>query len=133
MDLLNSLFRWIHVAAGILWIGHLYFFNFVNASFAGTMDGDTKKKVVPELMPRALYMFRWGAIYTWVTGLLLLFAVYYHGGLMYSADSRKEWTMMNTLITLVLIFVGVIIYDFLAKTPLTKNLTVTGVVGLVII
>lgn len=133
MDLLSSLFRWIHVAAGILWIGLLYFFNFVNAPFAGTMDGETKKKVIPELMPRTLYMFRWGAVYTWVTGLLLLFVVYYHGGLMYSTESGKEWTMMNTLITLVLLFAGVIVYDILAKTPLTKNLTMTGVVGLVIL
>lgn len=133
MDILTSLFRWIHVAAGILWIGHLYFFNFVNASFAGTMDGETKKKVVPELMPRALYMFRWGAVYTWVSGIVLLFMVYYHGGLMYSAESAQEWTMTNSLITLVLMFAGVFLYDILAKTPLTKNLTLTGVIGLVII
>ena len=61
MDLLNALFRWIHVIAGVMWIGHLYFFNFVNGPLPGRMDGDTKKKVVPELMPRALYWFRWGA------------------------------------------------------------------------
>lgn len=133
MDLLNSLFRWIHVAAGILWIGQLYWFNFVNASFAPTMDGETKKKVVPELMPRALYMFRWGAAYTWVSGVLLLFMVYYHGGLMYSAESGKEWTMTNSLITFVLVLAGAYVYDLLARTPLTKNLTVTGVAGLVII
>ncbi len=133
MDILNSLFRWIHVAAGILWIGHLYWFNFVNASFAPTMDADTKKKVVPEMMPRALYMFRWGAIYTWVSGVLLLFLVYYHGGLMYSAESVQEWTMTNSLITFALILAGAYVYDILAKTPLTKNLTVTGIVGLVII
>ena len=75
MDLVNfleSLFRWIHVVAGILWIGLLYFFNWVNTAFAPTMDADTKKKVVPELLPRALYWFRWGAAFTWVTGVLLL-------------------------------------------------------------
>ena len=133
MDIFNSLFRWIHVAAGILWIGHLYFFNFVNTPFAGTMDGDTKKKVIPELAPRALYWFRWGAAYTWVTGIVLLFIVYYHGGLMYSAESTQEWTMGNSLITLVLLIAGVYLYDILAKTPLTKNLTLTGVVGLVVV
>ncbi|MBI4547406.1 MAG: urate hydroxylase PuuD [Ignavibacteriae bacterium] len=134
MDVLNSLFRWIHVAAGILWIGLLYFFNFVNIPFAGAMDGDTKKKVVPELMPRALYMFRWGAAYTWVTGILLLFIVYYHGGLMYGdqTNPEEEWTIANSLLTLVLMFAGVFLYDVLARTPLTKNLTLTGVVGLVI-
>ena len=71
MEILSALFRWTHVLFGIIWIGLLYFFNFVNAGFAATMDGDTKKKVVPELMPRALYWFRWGAAWTWVSGFLL--------------------------------------------------------------
>jgi len=66
-EILQSVFRWIHVVAGILWIGLLYFFNFVNGPFAATMDGETKKKVVPQLMPRALFWFRWGAAWTWVT------------------------------------------------------------------
>src|SRR2546422_2672946 len=63
-DALQALLRWIHIVAGIIWIGLLYFFNFVNAAFAATMDGPTKQKVVPELMPRALYWFRWGAAWT---------------------------------------------------------------------
>jgi len=74
---LEALFRWTHVVAGILWVGHLYFFNFVNAQVAKTYDADSRKKVVPELMPRALYFFRWGAAWTWVTGFLLAAFVYY--------------------------------------------------------
>jgi uncharacterized membrane protein len=79
MDLswLEALFRWTHVVAGIAWIGHLFFFNFVNAYVAKTYDADTKRKVVPELMPRALYWFRWGAVYTFATGILLAGLVYY--------------------------------------------------------
>ncbi len=77
MSWFEALFRWTHVVAGILWIGHLYFFNFVNAQVVKTYDADSKKKVVPELMPRALYWFRWGAAYTWVTGILLAGLVYY--------------------------------------------------------
>ena len=88
-DWLDLVLRWLHVIAGIVWIGHLYFFNWVNAQFAPTMDGETKKKVIPELMPRALYWFRWGAAYTWVTGVLLLLIVYYHGGIMF--DVGGEW------------------------------------------
>ncbi len=65
--------RWIHVIAGIIWIGHLYFFNFVNANLAKTYDADTKKKVVPELMPRALFFFRWGAMVTFVVGWFYIF------------------------------------------------------------
>ena len=79
MDLIHPIFKWLHVIAGIMWIGLLYFFNFINTSFAPTMDGDTKKKVVPELMPRTLYWFRWGAAYTWITGIVLLYVIYWSG------------------------------------------------------
>jgi uncharacterized membrane protein len=70
LALIDGAFRWIHVVAGIIWIGHLYFFNFVNANFAGTLDADSKKKVVPQLMPRALFWFRWGAVATWLSGFI---------------------------------------------------------------
>jgi uncharacterized membrane protein len=64
--------RWIHFCAGIAWIGLLYFFNLVNGPFAATMDGETKKKVVPQLMPRALFWFRWAAMTTFIDGLLMI-------------------------------------------------------------
>ena len=79
MDALEAIFRWLHVFAGITWIGHLYFFNWVNGPLQAKLDGPTKKAVVPELMPRALYWFRWGAAYTWFTGILLIGMVYYMG------------------------------------------------------
>ena len=132
MDILSVLFRWLHVTAGILWIGLLYFFNFVNAPLAGTMDGDTKKKVVPELMPRALYWFRWGAAFTWITGVLLLALVFYHGGLMFEEGSPVSWGA-GSIIMLVVVFGAFILYDLLAKSSLGKNLKVFGIVGFVLI
>ena len=60
--------RWLHYIFGIIWIGHLYFFNFVNGPFVKTLDGGVKKIVVPQLMPRALWWFRWGAMITFLTG-----------------------------------------------------------------
>lgn len=60
--------RWVHFIFGITWIGHLYFFNFVNAPFGKTMDANTKKLVVPQLMPRALWWFRWAAMITFISG-----------------------------------------------------------------
>src|SRR6185503_1588281 len=95
-EIWNILFRWIHVFAGIMWIGLLYFFNFVNSNFAPTMDGDTKKKVVPELMPRALFFFRWAAMVTLIAGLVLLYINYM--GPTKSADfttARGHWIMMG--------------------------------------
>ncbi len=64
--------RWLHFIFGIIWIGLLYFFNFVNAPFAKTLDGPTKKIVVPQLMPRALWWFRWGAMVTFISGWLYI-------------------------------------------------------------
>ena len=65
--------RWIHFMAGITWIGHLYFFNVVNGHFSAALDAETRSKVVPELMPRALWWFRWGAMLTLISGLLIIF------------------------------------------------------------
>ena len=64
--------RWIHFIAGITWIGHLYFFNFVNGPFVKTLDGGAKKIVVPQLAPRALWWFRWGAMLTFLSGWLYI-------------------------------------------------------------
>src|SRR3979409_2548508 len=99
------IFRWTHVVAGIAWIGHLYFFNFVNAQVAKTYDADSKKKVVPELMPRALYWFRWGAAYTWVSGILLLWVVYWAGGAMGGTMNPQASGGIALLIAIVSFFV----------------------------
>jgi uncharacterized membrane protein len=96
----------------------LYFFNWVNGPFAATLDGETKKKVVPELMPRALFWFRWGAAWTWVTGVLLLFIVYYHGGIMFEGDSG--WNATAGLMVAIT-FLAPFLYDALQKSPLGKD------------
>ena len=111
--------RWAHIVAGVVWIGLLYFFNFVNSAFAPTMDGETKKKVVPQLLPRALWWFRWGAAWTWVTGLFLLFLVYYHGynggNLVDMATRVEPVTAMTWLPAFLGLFVGFLVYDLLFK------------------
>lgn len=64
--------RWFHTMFGVIWIGLLYFFNFVNVPFTKTMDAATKKAVVPQLGPRALWWFRWAAMVTFITGWLYI-------------------------------------------------------------
>lgn len=118
-DILSVLLRWLHIGAGILWIGLLYFFNWVNGPFQATQDGDTKKKVNPELLPRALYWFRWGAAYTFFAGLLLLYFVFWSGTLMF--DGGVTTWSMGAIIMVVFVFVAPFIYDMLAKSPLAKN------------
>ena len=61
--------RWSHFVAGITWIGLLYFFNLVNVPVQKGLDADTKKKVNPDLLGRALWYFRWGAVVTVLVGL----------------------------------------------------------------
>jgi uncharacterized membrane protein len=68
-ELMRIIFRWTHFVAGITWIGMLYFFNLVNVNFMKALDAPTKKIVVPELMPRALWYFRWGAVVTVLAGM----------------------------------------------------------------
>lgn len=78
VDWVNFALRWFHVWFGVFWIGLLYFFNFVNANTMPKLDGPTKKLVVPQLMPRALFWFRWAAAITWFSGILLFALVYFH-------------------------------------------------------
>ena len=122
---LEAIFRWMHVFAGIIWIGHLYFFNWVNGPLQAKLDGPTKKAVVPELMPRALYWFRWGAAYTWITGVLMLLIVYYHGKAALE-DPQKDWPA-GALIMIVVTFLAVFLYDAIWKSGLAANLR-TGVI-----
>ncbi|HEX9294249.1 MAG TPA: urate hydroxylase PuuD [Polyangiaceae bacterium] len=128
-ELLNLVFRWIHVIAGVMWIGHLWFFNFVNAQVAKTYDADSKKKVIPELMPRALYWFRWGAAYTWITGILLLGIVYYMGGVLVEPSQSSGVAIGAGLGGLVVAWV---IYDLLWK-QMAKNEMVGAIVSFVLI
>lgn len=74
----HLLVRWLHVIAGIAWIGLLYFFNFVNVPLQGALDDAGKKAVNPQLMPRALWWFRWAAMVTFLAGLVLFVMVYYY-------------------------------------------------------
>lgn len=113
MNLIESLFRWIHVVASIIWIGHLYFFNWVNSQFEPMLDAETKKKVIPELRPRALYWFRWGAAFTWVTGVFLLLVVFYHGGA--ALDDPSAGFSAGALLMIVITFTAVFLYDYLTK------------------
>jgi uncharacterized membrane protein len=129
LEILSALSRWIHIFAGIVWIGMLYFFNFVNGPFQGTLDGDTKKKVNPELMPRALYFFRWGAAWTWFTGVLLLLLVFYHGGI--TLEPERGWG--GGAIAMILVtFVAPFIYDALHKSALGKDPKTFGAIAFVL-
>ncbi len=66
------LLRWMHVFFGIVWIGHLYYFNFVQGAFFAETDAATKNNAITKLVPRALWWFRYGALFTFLTGVGLI-------------------------------------------------------------
>jgi len=61
--------RWIHLVAGVTWVGLLYFFALVNIPFLQGLDASSRGIVVPKLMPRALWWFRWSALVTVLAGI----------------------------------------------------------------
>ena len=75
------LLRWFHFLAGITWIGVLYYFNFIQTPFFGTeLGGTARSAVVRGLVPNALWWFRWGAMFTFLTGLTIILTKLGHDG-----------------------------------------------------
>ena len=80
MAIVETLLRWMHVLAGVTWIGILYYFNFVQTPFFGSeLGGQAKSAMTRGLVPNALWWFRWGAMFTFLTGLLILSIKLTHG------------------------------------------------------
>ncbi|HBC06985.1 MAG TPA: hypothetical protein DC046_05295 [Rhodospirillaceae bacterium] len=65
------LFRWLHVLSGVMWIGLLWYFNFVQIPNMGKIPDEQKPAIGKVIAPAALFWFRWGAMATLVTGLIL--------------------------------------------------------------
>ena len=76
---LAFLFRWIHLLAGVAWIGLLWYFNFVQGEYFKEADAAAKSDAIRKLVPRALWWFRWGAMFTFLSGLAMLGAKHLSG------------------------------------------------------
>ena len=107
-SLLSVFLRWCHILFGIIWLGHLFFFNLVNVPFQAGLDKELKPKVNPALLLRALYWFRWGAMYTFLFGLALFYFKYVHQGLLHADNgalsNRAAWIMFGALIGIIMWF-----------------------------
>ncbi len=64
--------RFVHFFAGVAWIGHLYYFNFVQGAFFAEIEAPVKNVAFQKLVPKALWWFRWGAMFTFISGLIML-------------------------------------------------------------
>jgi uncharacterized membrane protein len=130
-------FRWFHFVAGITWIGLLYFFNLINVPVQKGLDAETKKKVNPDLLGRALWWFRWGAVVTVLAGLTY-FAMYI---LMTDVNNANRlgggsvnvwWVLLAWLTYPVVLFV--VEYLIIKKVPaLTKDGRVFAAVVFVLV
>ncbi len=97
----EMLLRWMHYFAGVVWIGMLYYFNFVQGEWFKELDADEKIKssrgvAVRTLVPRALAWFRYGALATWITGILIIGLKGHLTGGMKGLLSTGWWVWIGT-------------------------------------
>ncbi|MBE8191045.1 MAG: hypothetical protein HAW64_02385 [Alphaproteobacteria bacterium] len=71
MNFYTFIMRWLHVLFGIMWIGLLYYFNFVQIPNMGNIPDEQKPAISKVIAPAALWWFRWAAMFTLITGLIL--------------------------------------------------------------
>ena len=111
---LELLLRWIHFLAGITWIGLLYYFNFVQGEWFKDTHASSKTAAVQKLVPRALWWFRWAALFTFLAGALTLINKGMHGGGGWTAVYASSWGIMiltgSALGTLMFLNVWLIIW-----------------------
>lgn len=88
--MLEFIMRWGHFLSGVTWIGLLYYFNFVQGEYFKEATPDAKADATKKLAPRALWWFRWGAMFTWLTGAIILADRAHGGGL-------ASWSMDITV------------------------------------
>ena len=103
-ELWRILLRWLHFVGGVTWIGLLYFFNLVNVPVQKGLDADTKKKVNPDLLGRALWYFRWGAVVTVLAGLM------YYAMVILKADVTNANNIGNASINIWYVLVMWLLY-----------------------
>ena len=146
---LNIAVRWIHVFAGIMWVGATYFFTWLDLQFHKTSQrtsGDNldnqvwmvhsggfylvDKQKNPKMMPGKLHWFKWEAFITWLSGIVLLLLVYYVGGLMVDDNMDETVPMIAGIATLVL---GWPVYDVLWNSKLAHNEVAGAVVSYVLL
>ena len=134
-EIVRILFRWAHFVGGITWIGMLYFFNLVNVNFMKALDKPTKQVVVPNLMPKALWYFRWGAVVTVLAGLGY-YAMYILRGDVINANSDRAGanTWLILLVWLVISGAAWAVYAYVLLPNLNKDgkILAAATAGLVI-
>ncbi len=147
---LHLIVRWFHVFAGIMWVGQTYYFTWLDGQFSRlermnatnqtastlwmvhsggfyTVEKQTSLKVGAE----QVHWFRWEAMMTWVSGILLLFLLYYFGGGLIDTDVADISLSGGIALGLGMIVLGWIIYDVAVRSPLGRSAAAFAVFSLV--
>ena len=150
---LNLLFRWIHVFAGIMWVGTTYYFTWLDARLteeekAALNTGTTaqvwmvhsggfyvvERRKTPDLVSRTLHWFRWEAGTTWLSGFALLVLVYYlGGGALIDRDVRDLSLGVAVALGIGIIFACGFVYDMMMLSPLSRNEKLFAAIAYVLI
>ena len=142
---LNLAIRWLHLTAGIAWIGSSFYFvwldNHLKAPAQGDASGELwsvhgggfyhnrKYQVAPSQMPERLHWFKWEAYFTWISGFSLLVLVYYVGAESFLVDPAKAALSPAAAIAVGLAAqaIGWLVYDGLCRSPVGSSNLALGV------
>jgi uncharacterized membrane protein len=143
----NLILRWIHVLAGIFWIGQTYYFTKLegrmamdeeNARISGRVPqvwlvhsgsfSRVEKQASPTSVPGKFYWFRWEALITWVSGFLLLGLLYYSGGLLLDDSVSNIGMGAGVAIGLGTLLVGFSAYEGIWMSPLGRKPFLAGTI-----
>jgi uncharacterized membrane protein len=151
---LNLIFRWVHVFAGIMWVGTTYYFTWLDARLgeeekAASARGEpaqiwmvhsggfyvVEKRKVPDILSRTLHWFRWEAATTWLSGLALLMLMFYVGGGsgLLEGSAADISGKAAIAIGVALLIVGWIVYDLMMISPLGRNEKAFAVIAYILI
>jgi uncharacterized membrane protein len=141
---LNLAIRWLHLVAGIAWIGSSFYFvwldNHLKAPAEGEASGEVwsvhgggfyhkqKYQVAPSAMPAELHWFKWEAYFTWISGFSLLVLIYYVGAQNFLIDPAKAALSPAAAIAIGLaaLAIGWLVYDLMCRSPLKSSNLMLG-------
>ena len=131
-ELLDIVFRWVHLIAGIMWVGNSMLFNWLDRNLekeghdvgplsqgkifmvhSGAFYEAEKMLLQPKAMPRTLYWFKWQNGITWISGICLFIVVYYMNNAAFLVDPSRHGTtpIVGIVMSVSALFVGWMIYD----------------------
>ncbi len=150
---MNLAIRWFHITIGIAWIGASFYFVFLENSLNRTKNlrdelaGNLwavhgggfyyveKYKIAPKVIPKDLHWFKYEAYFTWLSGIVLLFVVYYFNAesMLVDPNVMDISPYFATFLGVASLAAGWLIYDYMSKTPLIKNNLWFAIIGFTIL